>query len=83
MSEPIKVARTANHLAGVALVGSPHVPEDTLYEINGRLLYHSRLSIRQRRRRPHGRGRPAPRRWKGEVVTYAPMLDRIREAPDA
>ena len=67
-------------LAGIPLFPSRFVPEGQIMRTPMGIHYHERVSVRGRRHRPHGRGRPCPRRWKVQVVTYHPDLDRLLEA---
>lgn len=69
-------------LSGIDLVGSALVPEGQILNVEGRLLFHSRKSYRERWRRPHGRSRPARRRRSVKVVEYHPDLDRIIAASE-
>ncbi len=77
MSEPLMPAS----LAGVHIQGSPLVPEDQLLYIGGRIFFHRRMSLRGRKRRPHGRTN-GPRRWKVRTVVYQPALDGLLAATD-
>lgn len=66
-------------MIGLALQGSSLVPEGQVVRMGDRVLYHERVSVRARRRRPHGRTN-GPRRWKARIVLYRPDYDRMMEA---
>ena len=63
-------------LAGVPLIPSPYVREGQLVQTDDAIYFHSRQSVRARRRRPHGRTN-GPKRWKVRRVTYQPDFDRL------
>lgn len=63
-------------LAGVTIVASPYVPEGTMMMIGHQVLYHERVSVRVRHRKPHGRTN-GPRRRRVRRVRYRPDYDRL------
>lgn len=75
MSDPFSV------LMGIPMFPSPYVPEDQLIRTSDGIYFHSRISIRAKRRRPHGRTN-GPRRWKIKYVRYQPVYDRLKETRD-
>lgn len=68
-----------DRFTGIPLVGSALVPPGQVYQVDGRLVFHSRPSRRERWRRPHGRTN-GPRRRVVKVVRYEPDLVRIKAA---
>lgn len=64
--------------SGMLLQGTPWVAPGTMYVDQARqvIYFHERSRSRWRKRRPHGRGRPAKRRWRLKVVRHS-ELDRI------
>lgn len=71
--EPDALAR----LTGTPLYPSSAVPEGTIVHADGAIYFHSRISMRGKMRRGHGRARRAPRRWKVKQVLYRPDYDRL------
>lgn len=79
----VDVEAIAPALNGIPLIGSALIPEGELVRLNWprpAILFHSRMSRRQRRRRGHGRPRNAPRRIEVRLVRYQPELDRLQAA---
>lgn len=65
-------------LWGVPLVPSPYVKPGTILMVDGRIVYFSRPSRREKWRHPHGRSRGRRRRIV-TIVRYEPEMARIRE----
>jgi hypothetical protein len=84
---PLESRWVAATMHGVPMHGSVFVPEGNLVQtsIDGRdvLFFHQRVSVRGRRRRPHGRPRNVRRRMKAKIVLYRPDFDKIKEQLDA
>lgn len=70
----------APDLYGMPVFTSHLVEPGEVVVIGRRCYVHSHLSIRGRKRRPHGRPRNVRREWKVRYVRYEPVLDRLREA---
>lgn len=64
-------------LYGIPVIGSPLIPRGQVIVVNNgkALYYHERMSARGRRRRAHGRSRPAPRRLKVKHVKVSELKD--------
>lgn len=64
-------------LTGTPVFASPYVKPGQIVQTDDGVYFHSHLSARGRKRRKHGRSRPAKRTWKVKYVRYQPELDKL------